>query len=69
MVFPPTKKVVNRKGKLLKHGRLVKNDVNSYSQPLGGGFNHILFSSLFGENYQFGYIIFFKGVETDSQPD
>ena len=50
--FPP-KKVVNRKGKLLKHGRLVKKDVNSYSQPLGGGFNNFLFSSLPGELIHF----------------
>ena len=31
---------------------------------LGGGFKYFLFSPLFGEGFQFDYIIFFKWVET-----
>ena len=34
---------------------------------LGGGFKYFLFSPLFGEDFQFDYIIFFRWVETTTQ--
>ena len=34
---------------------------------LGGGFRYVLFSSLFGEDSHFDYIIFFRWVETTKQ--
>ena len=52
----------------------VRNAVNTcheleifYSLYLGGGFKYFLFSPLPGEDFQFDYIIFLKGVETTNQ--
>jgi len=34
------------------------------NMDVGGGFKYFLFSPLFGEGFQFDYLIFFKWVET-----
>jgi len=34
---------------------------------LGGGFKYLLFSPVFGEDFKFDYMIFFRWVETTNQ--